>query len=105
MGLVIVEVLAIDKCQNAEATVDRVRLAFEGLGFGHVPVELRRIRSRVDASSTPFAGSPTITVDGVDLFPGDGRTVDLACRVYVTPEGIAGLPTVDQIMERVRTDG
>jgi hypothetical protein len=33
----------------------------------------------------------------VDLFPTDGRTSDLACRIYLTPNGMAGAPTQQQI--------
>ncbi|MFP3466880.1 hypothetical protein [Leifsonia sp. SIMBA_070] len=53
------------------------------------------------AALVPFAGSPTITVDGEDLFPSDGGTSDLACRIYYTPDGLAGLPTVDQLIEAI----
>ena len=31
------------------------------------------------------------------------RTTDLACRVYVTRNGLAGLPTVEQIVEALET--
>lgn len=39
------------------------------------------IRTPQEAATTGFAGSPTITVDGRDLFPGGARTESLACRV------------------------
>ena len=36
-----------------------------------------------------FPGSPTIRVDGEDLFPAPGREdCWLGCRVYATPEGL-----------------
>lgn len=44
-----------------------------------------------------FAGSPTILVDGVDLFPSKGATRDLASRVHVSEGRMAGLPSVDDI--------
>ncbi len=47
------------------------------------------------------AGSVTITVDGADLFSDAGRTTALACRTYYTPAGLAGLPTVDQLMKAI----
>src|SRR5690606_26209614 len=37
-----------------------------------------------DAAEGPFAGSPTITLNGEDLFPGADPSVDLACRIYAT---------------------
>ncbi|MBM7832707.1 hypothetical protein JOE59_003412 [Agromyces cerinus] len=54
------------------------------------------------ARETPFAGSPTIAVDGRDLFPSKDATDALACRVYPTPPGLAGVPTVEQVAEALR---
>lgn len=48
-----------------------------------------------------FAGSPTILLNGEDLFPGGEETSELACRVYATPTGLAGLPTTKQIISAV----
>jgi len=44
-----------------------------------------------------FHGSPSILVDGVDLFAEPGAGVGLSCRVYRTPEGLSGAPTVEQL--------
>jgi len=41
-------------------------------------------------------------LDGVDAFPTDGRTSDLACRIYRTDTGFAGVPTVAQLIEAMR---
>ena len=43
-----------------------------------------------------------ILLDDVDLFPTDGRTSDLACRVYRTDTGFAGVPTVVQLVEAIQ---
>jgi hypothetical protein len=43
-----------------------------------------------------FHGSPTIIVDGHDPFPTAGQP-GLACRIYQTPAGPAGAPTVEQL--------
>jgi hypothetical protein len=50
-------------------------------------------------AEVPFAGSPTILLDGTDAFPSDGRTTELACRIYPTATGFAGMPTVEQLIE------
>lgn len=39
-----------------------------------------------------FSGSPTVLVDGVDVFPAS-RADGLSCRLYETPEGHRGSPT------------
>ena len=63
----------------------------------------RLLLTAEDAARSALAGSPTITLDGTDLFPSEGRTSDLACRVYVTPEGLRGSPTTGQIIDAVRS--
>ena len=41
-----------------------------------------------------FVGSPTFLVDGVDPFAVAGAPTGVACRVYPTPNGLSGAPTV-----------
>lgn len=101
----IVDVLAIEGCPNAAAAADRVRSAITRLSIDTASVNLHWVDVRADATPDAFAGSPTIVVDGLDLFPSDGRTRSASCRVYLTPEGLAGLPTTDQIAQRLQAHG
>ncbi len=97
-----VRLLRIDECPNwADAEV-RLRAALDELGLSDTPVAVELLATPEDTVGTAFAGSPTIEVDGTDLFPSDGATNDLACRVYRTPTGLAGLPTQEQIVEALR---
>ncbi len=57
-----------------------------------------------DIAGTVFGGSPTIALNGVDLFPG-GPAEELSCRVYSTPDGLAGVPAVDQIKSALTERG
>lgn len=97
-----IEVLHIDECPSWAVAEERVREALEGLGLSDASVKTRLLRTPDEAATTAFAGSPTITLDGVDIFPSDGRTADLACRVYLTERGLAGMPTTDQIIDAIR---
>ncbi|QDZ15923.1 MULTISPECIES: DF family (seleno)protein [Humibacter] len=97
-----IEVLHIDECPNWEHAGDRIREALAQLGDTASVVENRLLRTSEDAAAVPFSGSPTILVDGEDLFPTSRRTSDLACRIYATPDGLAGVPTVEQIVEAIR---
>ncbi|WP_136708043.1 hypothetical protein [Agromyces sp. H66] len=97
-----VQVLHIDECTNWEETRARMRQALDGIGFADVPVDCVLIRTERDAVRSGFAGSPTIAVDGEDLFPSDGRSTDLACRVYLTETGLAGAPTRTQLERALR---
>lgn len=73
-----------------------------------------RLRARVslvavdtdeDARRLRFPGSPTIRVDGEDLFPGEAPGRDdwaLGCRIYPTPEGPRGAPTPGMLRSALR---
>ena len=74
-----VSVLHIDDCPNWVETGSRLRTALDGLGASEIPVDFTVLRTHEEAGAVPFAGSPTIVVDGTDLFPSDGQTTDLAC--------------------------
>jgi hypothetical protein len=63
---------------------------------GHGGPILERVETAEDAERLRFIGSPTILVDGRDPFAGVAAPFGLTCRVYRTPEGLAGSPTLDQ---------
>lgn len=98
-----IELLYIEDCPNTAKALDHVEAALAALGHDEVSVHIRHIRSSADTAATGFAGSPTITVDGADIFPDGAPSSDLACRIYLTPSGYAGVPTVDQIIEALTT--
>ncbi len=97
-----VEILHIDGCPNSQEAGRRLRTALDALGLHDVGIGYRLLNSSEDAAAVPFAGSPTILLDNADAFPSDGRTTDLACRIYATDQGLAGLPTVDQLIRAVQ---
>lgn len=100
-----IEVLHIDECPSWVEAGSRVREALRVAGITDSTVRYRLLRTAEDAAGVPFAGSPTILLDGRDLFPSDGRTSDLACRVYATPTGLAGLPTTEQLVQAIASHG
>ena len=96
-----VELLHIVDCPNTDIAETNARAALDALGLGGVPVELVTIRTEAEAAHTQFGGSPTILLDGVDLFPTTPAR-SLACRVYATGRGYAGAPTQEQIEAALR---
>lgn len=66
-----------------------------------VEVELREVRTQVEAEAERFPGSPTIRVDGRDVDPaGAGARPSLSCRIYRRPDGRPSpVPSKDQIKE------
>lgn len=97
-----VEILHIDECPNWVEAGARVRTALDAVGMASVDVSFRLLTTSAEASSVPFAGSPTILINGIDAFPDGARTADLACRVYWTESGFAGTPSVEQISNAIR---
>lgn len=98
-----IEILHIDECPNWEETGERVRSALNETGHPDVPINYRLLTTAEEAAAVVFAGSPTILLDGADVFPSGGRTSDLACRIYRTATGFSGMPTVDQLINALTT--
>jgi hypothetical protein len=59
----------------------------------------QRVETPEEAERLAFRGSPTILVNGVDPFAEPGTPIGLACRVYRTPAGGDGAPTLSQLTE------
>ncbi|MBA3575625.1 MAG: thioredoxin family protein [Pseudonocardiales bacterium] len=62
-----------------------------------ITVRRHRVDTVEEADRVGFHGSPSILVDGVDVFAGAGAGVGLSCRLYQTPDGPAGAPSIDQL--------
>jgi hypothetical protein len=93
-----VTVLYFSGCPNWRTAVERVHLA---AGRAGVPVRVstRLVETQQEAERIGFTGSPTLWLDGVDPFAREGSVPALACRVYATPEGLRGSPTVAQLSD------
>lgn len=88
-----------DDCPNWHEAASLVaRYASE---HSEVEVEHVIIDSIEEAERQQFRGSPTLLVDGIDLFARGDEPVGLACRVYATPNGPAGAPTYEQLATAV----
>ncbi len=96
-----VELLHIVDCPNTAIAEANARAALDAAELAEVPIELVTIHTETEAVNTRFGGSPTILVDGVDLFP-TAPVRSLACRVYSTESGFAGAPTPEQIEAALR---
>jgi hypothetical protein len=85
-------------CPNWRAAGQRLRQALDVVGRADVPISFVPVETDADAAELGFAGSPTFTVDGTDLFDTAAPTGMLACRIYPTPAGIAGVPEVSDLV-------
>jgi hypothetical protein len=90
-----VELLYFEGCPTYRAAQHALRMALAELD---VPahIELVEVNSNEEARRLLFPGSPTIRVEGTDLFPiakPSNNNYGLGCRMYMTPEGLQGSPT------------
>jgi hypothetical protein len=92
-----IELLVAPGCPNAQGASDRLRQVLDDMGLNDVTFARRVITDQAEAESAGFTGSPTFLVNGRDPFTEPGRVPGLACRMYRTPDGLAGAPAADQL--------
>lgn len=85
-----------EDCPHVEVAEERVR---EALRRASRDATLRRelVRTPEEAERLSFTGSPTILVDGNDPFADPSSVAALACRMYASPKGAEGAPTVEEL--------
>jgi len=89
--------LYFDDCPNWRVAAGHLRtLADER---PDIVVTHRLVETIEAAEATRFRGSPSILVDDVDPFAEADDPVGLSCRLYQTPNGPAGSPTIDQLRQ------
>lgn len=94
-----ISLLYFDDCPNWALGLQRLKQALEESGLGGEEIELVEIVTEADAERERFPGSPTFRVGGEDLFEPDGVAAPgLTCRVYETPLGLSGAPSVEQLV-------
>ncbi|GAB3069454.1 DF family (seleno)protein [Pedococcus soli] len=93
-----VTVLYFAGCPSWQTALDQVHVAAAQTHVD-VSVSVLAVETQQEADRLGFTGSPTIWLDGVDPFATSDAVPALACRVYPTPDGLAGSPTVDQLAE------
>lgn len=98
-----VSLLYFDSCPNWR--VADQRLASLAAGYPALEVTRHRVETLEEAERLGFHGSPSILVDGVDVFAAPGDGVGLSCRVYRTPDGHAGPPTIEQLQAALGLTG
>jgi hypothetical protein len=94
-----VELCYVEGFPNWMVADERLLDALRITGHDDVKVHRTRVETPEQAKSLGFGGSPTVLIDGLDLFASGAELGGLACRVYQTPEGLAGSPTLEQLME------
>jgi hypothetical protein len=92
-----IELLHFEGCPGAKKALEVLQevISAEGLSDEIIPVTYS------SADRSDFPGSPTILVEGEDLFPQtSGREAHgCSCRIYTTPDGLQDHPTTTIVRE------
>ncbi|MEA2003311.1 MAG: thioredoxin family protein [Actinomycetota bacterium] len=95
-----VQLLYFDDCPNYEATITLLREVLSTDGSSQ-EIELVNVDTPEAAERWQFRGSPTILIDGQDPFLDMDAPVGLSCRIYLTPDGLAGSPTLAELRSAI----
>lgn len=95
-----IELFYFDSCPSWKITQKYLNEILSERGF-EGEFLLRRIETNEEAARHRFPGSPTIKIDGQDIFPTNQSQYALGCRVYQTPRGFMGTPTKTMIAEKI----
>lgn len=95
-----VQLLYLEGCPHWSVAEDRLIEALARLGH-HEDVRRVRIDTLEQAQRIGFGGSPTILLNGRDLFATAHTAAVLGCRLYPTESGLTGTPTVQQLIQQL----
>ncbi len=96
-----IDLLYFDGCPNYKRGLEDLKtaLALEGM---EAEINLVRMGDNAEAARLKFLGSPSFRVDGRELWPEEHKVYNLNCRVYLTPAGLNGSPTIEMLREKLR---
>lgn len=92
-----ISLLYFQDCPNWKVVDERLQLL--ATERPDIRVTHQLVETPAQAKRAGFLGSPSIHVDGVDVFAEPGARVGLTCRRYPTAQGYEGAPTLEQLRE------
>jgi hypothetical protein len=96
-----VEILHIDDCPSWGDGLKNMLEALLGESLS-VEIDLVLVKDEQQAERLKFLGSPSFRIDGQDLWPEERENYALSCRIYSTPRGLLGAPSVEMLRERIQ---
>jgi hypothetical protein len=96
-----IELLYFDGCPTWQIGLENMKAALQIEGLD-VYVELVEVLDDADATRKRFLDSPSFRVNGVELWNDIRDAYSLSCRIYSTPDGMKGSPTVSMLDEAIR---
>lgn len=96
----VIDLLYFAGCPSWQDGLENLKTA---LAHEKIDAHIRvvQIETNEDAARLRFLGSPSFQVHGVDLWQDERATYVLICRVYSTPPGMRGVPTVEMLRQKL----
>lgn len=96
-----IDFLYFDGCPSWQSALENLNAVLRQEGIVE-PVTMIQIQDDEQAVKEKFLGSPSIRIDGMDLWYEERDSYSLSCRVYVTPDGVKGSPTIEMLSARIK---
>jgi len=93
-----IELLYFEGCPSWESGLKNLEFAVQQEGLC-VSIDQVKVIDDDAAARLKFLGSPHFRVDGQDLWHEERENYSLSCRLYSTPDGIKGFPTIDMLRQ------
>jgi len=96
-----IKLLYFDGCPSWKNGLKNLGAALQEEGLT-ASVEMVKVTDDEGAAKLKFLGSPSFRIDDHDLWYEERENYLLSCRVYRTPEGVKGFPTVAMLREQLK---
>jgi hypothetical protein len=97
-----IELMYFENCPSWKEAFQHLSELINDLNL-EMSILLKNIETNEEAAKYEFPGSPTIKINGKDIFPTNRSNFALGCRIYDTPEGYRGSPTRKMIEEALES--
>lgn len=98
-----IELLSVPDCPHLPLARQRIAEAIDRTGIPQPDLIERVINDPDEAAAAGMHGSPTILINGVDHFA-SGDEASISCRLYPTPDGVAGAPSVEDLATLITSE-
>ena len=96
-----IEFLYFDGCPSWQTGLENLKSALELDGV-ETDINLIKVEDDDHARRLKFLGSPSFRIEDHDLWYEKRDHYSLSCRVYPTPEGIKGFPTIAMLRQQLK---
>ncbi len=90
-------------CPNSAATLENLKEATKELGISPKEINIMEVPDLEKAEEVDFQGSPTVLVDGIDIYSNSKpKGFNYTCRVYTFGAERTGILSSNFLRERLR---